>query len=161
MLAIDNLVVYLGQATAVLGAEFAQVFCGSSHVEALAQHVEDIALGVGQQTLPVIVVMALGVEVARLGGHGEVEAYLRRLLVVVGVVAEVAVTAVGGGDDVDTVVQGVVGGHLAFGLDVLLVTQVVDAEAGGVGFLDALGKDDDLVALGKVDAGGVFVVVVG
>ena len=89
------------------------------------------------------------------------QAYGRRVGVVVGEVENVGVTAVLCLDDVDAVVQGVETFGLAFGFDVSLVAEALDADAHGVLVADAIGEDRNLLALLEVDTRGVLVEVVG
>ena len=104
MLAVDNLVQDLGQFLHVGGALGLQVLHRRGQVHTLGENVEDVALRRLYHASVVGVCMARSIEVAVLVGHSEVQAYGRRVGVVVGEVEDVGVTAVLCLDDVDAVV---------------------------------------------------------
>ena len=129
---------------------------GEHAVDELAVHVEAVACGIGQQSLPVGigVTLVLGAEIALLDGIDEVDAHLRSRLPVAGVVAQVAIALVLDADDVDAVAQRIAARHKVFW------TEVAYSERDGGGG-NALNGDDDGLSLLEGDAGGILMVTVG
>ena len=155
--AVDDVVVDGGKLNALAGAALLEDAYGSGHLHAPASDVEDVALGVGEEFLPVFVgVAAFEVEVSVLGRHGEVHPDVRCRLPVFGIVVDVSVSACGGGNDVCTVGEDIV----ARGLEVIALSEAVDAEDGVV-FFGSFDEDGQCLSLLEVDASGVFVGAVG
>ena len=131
-----------------------QLIKRSYHVDTRCDNVEHVASGIGQKLFPNYVVVGLKIEHAVLAAINEVELNGRGCCIICGIIENVACTSIGYGENVETIVEGVLR-VLSHAIECKVVNLKLYAVV-----TDATGHDSYFFARSEVNARGVFVGVV-